>query len=359
MNTKVCLFLKRRKDFATRIILLLRDHTIAQIWNVARMKLSQRKSFGRICLPYEPVYLALMVTLRCNLCCPWCAYRNPDVKAYTTCSTDMDMETFKRIATRFKRALWLELTGGEPFIHHRIFEMIDYAHERRLKIHIPTNGLLIHGLVDRIARSPLQLLNVSLNACDSEEFFQLHGISEHNYHTLLRDLRKLVETRNIHNKQLKIQLSYVCHKANYESIPKMLKLADDLQVDQMRFRNLVPHGIPGFPSSQCLYEDDQEVMEVIKSTPSPSSGLQVAMPRLYKHKYVNPRCNMPFTALYCNPAGDISPCCRVPRQSKYGNILTDVDVWNNSTLQAIREVFVNESVPLPEPCKSCPDLLAQ
>ena len=358
MNVQTLLLRVRTEDYIKRIMLLLMNHTPLQMWNMARMKISQLKPFRITYLPYEPIHLAIMVTFRCNLRCPWCPYISSEAQASTMCPEDMQMETFEQIMRRFRRTLWLELTGGEPFIHDRIFEMIDYAHQRRLKIYIPTNGLLIHHIVDKIARSPLRLLNISLNACDSDEFFQLHGVSQYNYQTLLRDVRKIVEVRNLYNKGLRIRLSYVCHKANYENIPKMVKLAEDLRVDQISFHNLIPHGITGFLSNQCLYQDDREVIEVIEGTPSPGSDLQVVMPRLYGRGYLHRGCNLPFTTLHCSPRGDISPCCQVPPQAGYGNILADEDIWNSPTFRNIREVLINTSLPLPGPCKTCPSLVA-
>lgn len=346
------------RSFAKRAISLLKNHTFPQIWNTAKFEMSKLRGFNATYLKYEPFRLILFITFKCNLSCSWCALRSPNLPSEILKTDEMQMDAFKYVVNKFDHALWLELSGGEPFLHSHIFEMIDYAHEHKMKICIPTNGIVMHEMLDRVVCSPLSLLNISLNACNSDEFAR-HGGSEQVYNRLLEDIPKLVKIRNRCNKDLEIIISYVCTKANYKSIPKMAELAEDLGVDGITFRNLIPYGIPGFLQDQCLYVDDSEVVEVIKSVPSPKSNLEVVMPRLYKREYPDRRCDGPFRILTIDAKGDISPCCLIPPRRSYGNVFTDKDVWNNSAFQRTRELFTNQSLSLPDFCKTCPGLVAE
>jgi radical SAM protein with 4Fe4S-binding SPASM domain len=310
-------------------------------------------------LRYDPPCLVLFITSSCNLNCKMCPYHSPDKLGNLLEFDEMPMDVFKWIITRFSHALELGLTGGEPFLHSHIFEMIDYAHEHKMMTKIPTNGVVIHDMLDRVARSPLLYLNISLNACNSDEFFQLHGGSEQTYRTLLKDISELVDKRNRYNKRLKITISYVCTKANYNTIPNMVELAGDLGVDRVDFFNLISYDIPGFLQDQCLYDDDLDVIEVIKNVPSPNSNLEVVMPRLYKRKYVDKRCDFPFRILSIDANGDISPCCQIAPQKSYGNVFADKDVWNNSAFQRTREIFANQSSSLPDFCRTCHGMVVE
>ena len=359
MKSKLDSFLRRKIILPKKAISLLKSHTLPQIWNKAKYEMRKLRGSTTTYLRYEPVRLILFVTLKCNLTCGWCPFQSPHISINRINNHEMQMDEFEYIVNRFNRALWLELSGGEPFLHSHIFEMIDYAHKHRMRIHIPTNGTAIHDMLDRVVRSPISLLNISLNALSAQEYTQLTGASEKVYNRLLDDIPKLIEKRNRYNKGLKTAISYVCHKANYQNIPKMVELAQSLGVDEITFRNLIPVGIPGFLQDQCLYVDDSEVIEVIRSVPSPKSNLKVAMPRLYKREYLHRRCNYPFRILTVYPRGSISPCCTVVPRRNYGSIFTDNDVWNNSILQQKRKILVNESLPLPDSCKTCPDMVAE
>jgi MoaA/NifB/PqqE/SkfB family radical SAM enzyme len=360
MGKRLDLLLGRKRSLPKRAISLLRNHTASQVWNRAKYEMRKFGGFNSTYLRYEPAWLVLFITKRCNLSCKMCpSYRHPSGLSAVPETVDMPIDVFEWIINRFNRAIDLTLTGGEPFLHSNIFEMIDYAHQHRMRTRIPTNGIALHNMLDRVAHSPLWLLNISLNACNSEEFFELHGGSEQAYNTLLEDISKLAEMRNRYNRNLRITISYICTKANYRSIPNMVELAEGLGVDEIDFLNLIPHGIPGFLPDQCLYDDDSEVIEVIKGIPSPKSNLEVVMPRLYKRRYVERRCNFPFLILPIHANGDISPCCQIAPQRDYGNVFTDKDVWNNSTFRGQREIFTNESLSLPDFCKTCHGMVAE
>jgi len=347
------------RNYAERATSLVRNRTFPQIWNTAKYEITKFRGFRTTYLRYDPLRLALFITSRCNLSCKFCPYHSPDRPSnYLLKFSDMSMDVFKWIINRFSHALELELSGGEPFLHSHIFEMIDYAHEHRMRTKIPTNGIVMHDMLDRIARSPLSHLNISLNAGNSDEFFQLHGGSEKTYNMLLGDISELVRMRNRYNKGLRITISYICTEANYKGIPNLVELAEALGVDGIDFFNLIPYGIPSFLQDQCLYDDDLDVIAVIRSVPSPKSNLKVVMPRLYKQKHVDKSCSFLFRTLSIDANGDTSSCCEITPQKSYGNVFADKDVWNNSAFQRTREIFVNQSLPLPDFCKTCHGMVA-
>lgn len=89
-----------------------------------------------------PLHLDIEPTGRCNLMCKHC-YRF----SRRTNIDDMDMELFKKIIDEGKKynlsainLSWM----GEPFLHPKIMEMLDYAKSQKvLDIFINTNGTLI------------------------------------------------------------------------------------------------------------------------------------------------------------------------------------------------------------------------
>ena len=139
----------------------------------------------------------------------------------------------------------------------------------------------------------------------------------------------------------------------------MVELAEKLGVDGIDLFNLIPHGIPGFLEDQCLYDDDTDVIEVIRSITSPKSGLEVVMPRLYRRKPDGKGCDSPFRLLSIDFNGDTSPCCQIAPSEYYGNVLADNNIWNNSAFQRTRRIFTEQSLPLPDFCKTCNGMVAE
>jgi len=327
-----------------------KSHTWLQTWDHVKQKIY---NFDHWYMRWGPLWLVLFVTSRCTLQCNFCYYKSPQRPRDLLEFNDMSLETFVRIIDKFRHAYGLGLTGGEPFLNKDIFNMIKYAHKHKIRVEIPTNGTIIHDLIDRIIDSPLSLLNISLDAADSNEYRRMRGGSKKIFETVVENIRELVEKRNKSNSNLTLRVSFICTKENYQRIPEKVRLAEDLGVDIVLFDNLIPGGIPSFTEDQCLYDDDYDVIEVIKSIEKPRSKLTVYGPTLYKRNIVERRCRMPFINLSIDSEGDISTCCMIPPHRNHGNIFYDKNVWNNLAYQRTRRILLDKSLPLPNFCKTC------
>lgn len=296
----------------------------------------------------------IRVTSRCDQRCYFCRQRALNNLYFD----DMTIDNFRKILDRYRGAIQVILTGGEPFLHKGIFNMIKYAHLKKMYVSASTNGANIYDKIDRIINTPLSLLNISLNALDSRDYKVMHGESKYVFNTVLENIAGLVEKRDTLNKHLKVSISYTCTKGNYTKIPNMVRFAEELNVDELVFQNLIPVAVPEFNIDQSLYEDDSEVTDVMDSIEPPTSKLRVIMPRLLQREITERLCKMPFTILHINSECDVSPCCVVKFKRKYGNILEDDNVWNNFYYRRIRKILLTPSIPLPEVCKTCHIMLA-
>ena len=105
----------------------------------------------------KPRTLILLLNKRCNLKCDFC-----DLWHFT------DMMPFENAATIVARApaagvKTLVITGGEPFVHPRIFELIEMAKNLGLGVNITTNGTLLRGDVERLRASGVDSLSISID----------------------------------------------------------------------------------------------------------------------------------------------------------------------------------------------------
>ena len=85
-----------------------------------------------------------------------------------------DPDTFVDVVNECREAIYLYLTGGEPFLNEYIFDMIEYAHSRKMRVTASTNGSILNDKINRIVDSPLSGLNISLDADNPSDFYAQH-----------------------------------------------------------------------------------------------------------------------------------------------------------------------------------------
>lgn len=87
-----------------------------------------------------PVHLRLFPTNRCNSACPYCEYGKIDRHQ------ELSLEEIKDIIMHFwfygTRAISIT-GGGEPTLHPKFSEIVEYALAREVKVGVETNGILI------------------------------------------------------------------------------------------------------------------------------------------------------------------------------------------------------------------------
>ena len=106
--------------------------------------------------------VAIEITKRCNLSCRFCIIKNNHIA-----ERDVSFHTVKKIMDQM-RSLGINIirfTGGEPFLHPKIIEMLKYAKWRRFSVIVNTNAsLLCHRDIEILEKNSDMVL-VSLNSC--------------------------------------------------------------------------------------------------------------------------------------------------------------------------------------------------
>jgi len=113
--------------------------------------------------PLPPNKLILMITSRCNLGCRFC-----DISDRSYEKKDMKKEDAFGIIDAAHRlgVSVLGITGGEPFLHKDIFEIIDYANSKEMKVSLTSNGLLIKENTEKILKSKIKCISVSIDGLE-------------------------------------------------------------------------------------------------------------------------------------------------------------------------------------------------
>ena len=157
----------------------------------------------------------------------------------------------------------------------------------------------------------------------------------------------------VHVEKLKISLSYVCTKDNFKKIPKFLELAKSLKPDSVYFNNLVYYELSGFEKDKCLYDDDEDVLELINNLGIHNYKMKVHPPKLYERSTQVRDCKYPFSVLTVAGNDYIFPCCSLFPPSEGYLPIDDVEIWNNEILKKLRRKFIDKSLSLPLLCNRC------
>jgi MoaA/NifB/PqqE/SkfB family radical SAM enzyme len=267
------------------------------------------------------------------------------------------MDTFMQIVNRYASSIAIGFTGGEPLFHPRLFDMIRIAHERRMKVHIPTNGTALLAHVDEFLEAPVELLNVSFYGTDAESFARFTGVRANFFDDILKAIAELAARRRPGSYPHILRGSFICTKKNMHRVVDFVRLCENLGIDQVKLKNLNFFAIPGFEESMCLYEDDPEVQNFIEHLRRTRFRIPVFLPRLYRRDYKIRGCNMPFRLLSIDGDGFIGPCCVEGTDKRWDNFYENPEVWNGPTMSIKRRDLLDSTYPLPLTCLHCEEMI--
>ena len=107
--------------------------------------------------PSKPLTLLLLLNRGCNLRCSFCDLWD-DPQRMTLDQTLPLLDDAAAIGTRT-----VVLTGGEPFLHKQLFDIVAAARERGMGVNITTNGTLVERRWDALTASGVDSLSLSID----------------------------------------------------------------------------------------------------------------------------------------------------------------------------------------------------
>jgi len=99
----------------------------------------------------KPIYLILFVTSRCNSKCEHCFFYSELNKPK---ELDLSLEEIDRFSKQLGKLLWVDLSGGEPFMRDDIFEIYKiFVNNNKVdSFSIPTNGILSDKIYEEVKK---------------------------------------------------------------------------------------------------------------------------------------------------------------------------------------------------------------
>ncbi len=316
------------------------------LWNYLRYRLDRRRP-GRV--GYDPVFLQVEPTSRCNLRCPMCM-RDKVGAAYG----DMPFEAYRGLVDQLPRLYRLHLQGnGEPFLHPELSRFVRYARDRGVRVTVITNGTLVNEARAREAvGAGLNEIQFSVDSLDPATFEALRpGTTlEH----VLGNLRATLRVRRATRAPLAVSMTVVIQRDNLEALESFVRWAAAEGVDRVSFQFLEPkHGErypAGYLAGHSPFGGGADADAGLERVAALAARLGVGC------DFVNRRhrggCRWPWEGLYVTWDGRVTPCCLIFDRF-VGDTRRDAlrSIWNGDALRAFREELRGPRVP--PSCAGC------
>jgi radical SAM protein with 4Fe4S-binding SPASM domain len=179
-----------------------------------------------------PLFVIWEITGLCNLRCEHCLS-----SAGEPLQNELSTEEAMRVLDNFEamKVFNINLSGGEPLMRPDIFDLIDYASQKKFSIDLLTNGALItEKVLDRLEDSNIFNVQVSIDGI-GEMHDRFRG-REGTYERAINAIKLLKDAK------YNVSVSSTVTKQNMSEIPQIIDVAIDLGVPSFKTTLFMPAG---------------------------------------------------------------------------------------------------------------------
>jgi MoaA/NifB/PqqE/SkfB family radical SAM enzyme len=322
-----------------------------------------------------PTYVQIEPVGQCNLRCKMCPINFREDKPLVGTSKMMQYELYTRLVDQFTNLKTLHLQGlGEPMLHPRFFDMIEYAAQKGIRVTTNTNlTLLNEKKAERCITSGLETLHFSIDGTKAETYENIRINA--NFKRVMSNLKTLVDTKRSMSAALPhLKMVIVIMRQNLAELPDLVRLASQYGAEEV-FAQQLSHdfGDPAFnpryqplhdyvDQQSLMYEEPQRVEEYFGQARDLAKelGVKLRLPRTKPRQQpltaTGPeRCDWPWARAYISFQGYAMPCCMTatPEQINLGLISGDnlEKVWNGEPYRHFRDQLASNQPP--EICRLC------
>tara|TARA_Y100000991_G_scaffold88827_1_gene66889 strand:+ start:1203 stop:2789 length:1587 start_codon:yes stop_codon:yes gene_type:complete len=268
-----------------------------------------------------PAVVMFELTYNCNEMCVHCfnpgAARNKEEKSLRNKREEINIDHYRKLIAELDEigVYKIILTGGDPFVKPKIWELIEIISNTNIVIDIYTNGLALLGRVERLSKHWPLSLGLSIYSGDHD----VHNSITRVPNSLKKSLIVAEDAANLgipiyfkcpvmtHNATSYYKVAEIAK--NYGAIPQMdVSLTDAVDGDTTITENLQVKG----DLLEIILRDPDIPLYVGKE--APDFGRQV------KNKE-EAFCGAGTVMMNITPEGDVTPCNSFPTQ--FGNLKTE------------------------------------
>lgn len=188
----------------------------------------------------NPIHLQVEPTTECNMDCKMCA-RSGNAAYQKEHQVSLSLDTFKEVIETID-PLKINLTGnGESTLNRELITMISLCKRKGIYVYMNTNLLVSKEVLERLVRSNVDLIKVSLDAATPE----LHWLIRRNrsFDKVLENLHYMMKLREANASNTSIRINAVLMSENKDELCGILKIAKESKVDLVVVKQ------------QCFYGD--------------------------------------------------------------------------------------------------------
>ncbi|HXW68431.1 MAG TPA: radical SAM protein [Dissulfurispiraceae bacterium] len=277
-----------------------------------------------------PMMCVISFVYVCNAQCPNCPYTNSEIRADYKDRPLMNEDTFKLIADQCgEYGAWVRISGGgEPMLHPKAVELMEYAKKAGAKIGLITNGSRFTGeSTRRLLEAQIDMVEFSVDAADPETYGKVRrGLD---WNTLLQNVKRFIKMRN----ELKSATKIIASGVNQVGvdIDAVAKFWEPV-VDNFQKRKFLTWGI---------------------NDPSKSADAEPYLPP----EQMIP-CPFIFERLNIDSRGKVMVCgFDIAAVTDMGNIheRSIKEIWHGEGFEFFRRKHLCQKGSEIELCKNCPD----
>jgi radical SAM protein with 4Fe4S-binding SPASM domain len=302
---------------------------------ICKLRLSRIKNYFLILTSYfhskltgkahvwgYPFSITLETSSSCNLSCPECL---AGIKLTRRDRKLMDATLIReKLDIHQNNAFYCNLYAqGEPFLHHKLFEIIDMAHRYQYYTVISTNGhFLTKENCMRIIESGLDRLIISLDGIDPESYLKYRKGGD--YQKVVDGIYRLSNfKKKLSKSNPLIVIQFLVHKGNEHQMKTSPKIIKAFGADTMQFKSLQVYSRTGI--EELIPDNDKY------------NRYRMEKKKIQKKSRIS--CFRIWSQVVYNSDGAMVPCCfdKIPEYSIGRSEKKRDDLWKSPQMQKIRQ----------------------
>lgn len=291
--------------------------------------------------------IQIEITGVCNMCCNHC---RASIEKRSHLSTDLIKKAINFAVKEGSDDLRLTFSGGEPFLHPKLFQLMKYAEKKKIKnLAITTNGSIIDiGLLKKIKHLniPNFFIQISIDSINP----QTHD-SFRNHKNAFSKAIKFMEVLKQENIVFSIKSTLIPKTIN--EMESLIIFSHKMGAKRISFGSVIPSG-RGLNENKLWLNSIQKKdfiklitnykkrylkkIEIVTEDPL-KSCIEESIWGYSKKELANPYfyggCTAGISMINVNSNGEITPCSLLP--IKIVNI-------RNKSLKDIRETYIKSKI---------------
>jgi len=285
-----------------------------------------------------PIYVEIGLTNLCNHRCIFCALDWLEKKPVFI-DADLLMKRLKEMKEQGVKSVMFA-GEGEPLLHPRAADIIEFAHIVGLDISISTNGVLMNAKMAERILPYLSWIRFSVDAASSVSHLLIHRGKESDFETIVQNIRSAGKIKKQNHLPVTIGVQLLIIPENLNDIVSFTRLFAESGVDNVQIKPYSQHPLSKnrfFIDPKLLIRIENEVLSYERD------DFQVifrigTIDRLLEDRNYDKCHGLSFYALI-EADGSVIPCnlFHENQEYTYGNIMENSfsDVWGGLSRQKV------------------------